>query len=588
MDNVSNLEKLILEKMKENPQMYIETSSTVRIDNDLRTIHIPSEIKILGVESDDDVNRIYFKMPRTYGEFDLSDFDIRVNYLNGSDEKNADLYAVEDKKVEDNFITFSWLVGRNAVKESGDTRFVVCLRKSDSNGVVVKEFNTTVATLPVLEGLETSDKAVQNNPDIIEQILKKLDDTLGIPEEQIRDVVQEYLETHPLEEKDPTVPEWAKKPTKPTYTSEEVGALPKETKIPSKLSDMEADGTHRTVTDEEKDSWNAKSDFSGKYADLQEKPSAFPPSEHKHTKSEITDFAHGHSWNEIEDKPTIPQVPGKLPNPYKLVMTGAVEAEYDGTKEVTVNIPQGGDGGSDFSGSYNDLTDKPVIPSKLSELAEDAENRTVSDSEKEQWNAKSEFNGDYNSLTNKPTIPTSLSALKNDTGFVNKAGVESEVSKHNTGAESHSDIRLLITNLTSRLNALADSDDQSLDQLSEIVAYIKSNKALIDSITTSKVGVSDIINNLTTNIANKPLSAAQGVALKALIDAIVVPTLLSQLKEDATHRTVTDSEKSTWNNKSNFSGNYNDLTNKPTLITEDRVIQLIDGRMPASAEGRYF
>ena len=102
---------------------------------------------------------------------------------------------------------------------------------------------------------------------------------------------------------------------------------------------------------------------------------------------------------------------------------------------------------------------------------------------------------------------------------------ESKVSAHNTGTDTHNDIRLLIQGLTNRLNALADSDDTTLDQLSEIVAYIKSNKSLIDAITTSKVSVADIVDNLTSNVANKPLSAAQGVALKALIDAIVVPTV---------------------------------------------------------------
>lgn len=103
--------------------------------------------------------------------------------------------------------------------------------------------------------------------------------------------------------------------------------------------------------------------------------------------------------------------------------------------------------------------------------------------------------------------------------------------------------------------------------MSEIVAYIKSNKSLIDGITTGKVSVSDIIDNLTTNVSNKPLSAKQGVALKALIDAIVVPTKLSELTGDTTHRTVTDTEKSTWNAKSNFSGSYNDLTGKPSAET---------------------
>ena len=103
---------------------------------------------------------------------------------------------------------------------------------------------------------------------------------------------------------------------------------------------------------------------------------------------------------------------------------------------------------------------------------------------------------------------------------------ESKVAAHNTGTDTHSDIRLLIQGLTDRLNALADSDDTTLDQLSEVVAYIKSNRSLIEAITTSKVSVADIIDNLTSNVANKPLSAAQGVALKALIDAITVPDKL--------------------------------------------------------------
>ena len=102
----------------------------------------------------------------------------------------------------------------------------------------------------------------------------------------------------------------------------------------------------------------------------------------------------------------------------------------------------------------------------------------------------------------------------------------SQVSAHNTETTAHSDIRLLIQGLTERLNTLADSDDTTLDQLSEVVSYIKSNRSLIEAITTSKVSVADIIDNLTTNVSDKPLSAAQGVALKALIDAITIPTAL--------------------------------------------------------------
>lgn len=326
------------------------------VDNNLRTITVPGSITVLGVEHDDDVHRLYFQMPKMYGEFDLSEFDIRINYVNPADK--PDTYPVDDKETSGDNITFSWLVGRTAFEKMGEVKFNVCLRKTNGDGVVVKEFNTTITTLPpVIEGLETTERIVQQNPDVIESILQRL----GVLEENgggggssdysdlenkpqlngitlegnktLEDVGVQPKGNYLTSESDPTVPQWAKNPTKPTYTATEVGA--------------DASGT-----------------------------------------------------------------------------------------------------------------------------------------------------------------------------------AESKVSAHNTSDDAHNDIRLLVQGLTTRLNALADSDDDTLDQMSEIVAYIKSNKSLIDGITTGKVNTSDIIDNLTTNVSNKPLSAAQGVALKALIDGIVVPEQL--------------------------------------------------------------
>lgn len=213
----------------------VDDSSTDRvlvIDSDLRAITIPGTIKNLGVESDDDVNRIYFQMPKTYGEFDLSEFDIRINYKNGN---VGDVYAVQDKTVEGDAIKFSWLVGRNAVKTKGATQFIVCLKKSDASGVVQQEFNTTVASLNVLEGLETTEQVVQANADIIEQILKKIDGLTSISPEDIANAVAEYMSANPID-------------------------------VPENLSDLNEDATHRTVTDEEKAKWdkaeeNVQSDY---------------------------------------------------------------------------------------------------------------------------------------------------------------------------------------------------------------------------------------------------------------------------------------------------------------------------------------
>lgn len=70
------------------------------------------------------------------------------------------------------------------------------------------------------------------------------------------------------------------------------------------------------------------------------------------------------------------------------------------------------------------------------------------------------------------------------------------------------------------INALLASNDTDLDTIQEIVTYIKANKTSIESITSGKVNVSDIIDNVTSAISNKPLSANQGKVLKGLIDGL--------------------------------------------------------------------
>lgn len=62
--------------------------------------------------------------------------------------------------------------------------------------------------------------------------------------------------------------------------------------------------------------------------------------------------------------------------------------------------------------------DGAEVPTKLSELQEDTTHRTVTDEEKEAWNGKSDFDGNYESLTNKPLIPSKMSDLQNDSGYL--------------------------------------------------------------------------------------------------------------------------------------------------------------------------
>ena len=97
---------------------------------------------------------------------------------------------------------------------------------------------------------------------------------------------------------------------------------------------------------------------------------------------------------------------------------------------------------------------------------------------------------------------------------------DNAIANHNISEVAHNDIRKALSDLSERINTLLDSDDTTLDQRSEVVNYIKNNKTLIDGITTNKVNVSDIIDNLATKDAKKPLSANQGAILKELIDVL--------------------------------------------------------------------
>ena len=140
------------------------------IDLVTRKINIPSSITTLGVEHDDDVKRLHFRMPKMYGDVDMSTFNIRINYMNAANE--GDIYVVTDKNVEDDIITFSWRVGPHALAAKGDVNFIACFKGVDPTDTDnLRELNTTVATLPVLEGLEVDAAPLTGKlQDILEQL----------------------------------------------------------------------------------------------------------------------------------------------------------------------------------------------------------------------------------------------------------------------------------------------------------------------------------------------------------------------------------------------------------------------------------
>lgn len=156
------------------------------ISHDFRTITIPPNKKLAGVTSDEKVNRLYFKCPRIYGEVDFNDFTFRINYTNARGE--GDMYLVTDKEVVDNEIHFTWLVGRHACEFSGNISFVVCAIETE-NTTILREYNTAIHTLQVIEGLETSDAVEEAFMDVIGQFEEEISELkrLNVYMTEIRD-----------------------------------------------------------------------------------------------------------------------------------------------------------------------------------------------------------------------------------------------------------------------------------------------------------------------------------------------------------------------------------------------------------------
>lgn len=281
------------------------------IDPSTRKITIPKSEQLFGVYGEGNIERKHFKCPKIVGDnVDLSDCYIFVNYYTAKGLPGK--YTVKDVKVGGENITFSWELKQHIFDANEDTSIYFAVEAKNKDKVEV--FRTSPATGKAKETIDTDTEIEDTYADVILDLISRVDtlEKEPISEEKIEKSVKSYLEKNPIEETDPTVPAWAKAEEKPTYTAEEVGALPSTTVIPSKLSELTADDEHETVTKEEKQAWNNKGDFSGNYEDLQ-------------------------------GKPTIPTVPTTLPNPQALTITyGGRTHTYDGSEALAITIETGG------------------------------------------------------------------------------------------------------------------------------------------------------------------------------------------------------------------------------------------------------
>lgn len=114
--------------------------------------------------------------------------------------------------------------------------------------------------------------------------------------------------------------------------------------------------------------------------------------------SDLSSVATSGSYNDLSNKPNIPTKTSQLTNDSDFVVSSNLASVAS-------------------SGSYTDLSNKPTIPTKTSDLTNDS--NFVSSSSL----ATVATTGSYNDLLDKPTIPSKTSQLTNDSNFVSSSSL---------------------------------------------------------------------------------------------------------------------------------------------------------------------
>ena len=360
----------------------------------------------------------------------------------------------------------------------------------------------------------------------------------------------------------------------------------------------------RFVSTDDLFTWNKKSNFSGNYSDLEGKPeiptktsqlendSSFATTTQLATKAEKS---HVHNYSEIEDtpnlfsgayadltgKPTIPKVISQLENDLNFVNITQLNTKADKVHTHSYNNLE--DLPTLFSGNYNDLLNKPTVPSKTSELTNDSSFTTstqlATKADKihtHNYNDLEDkptlFSGAYKDLTEKPTIPTKISELINDSNFVDSTVLSTKANAVHT--HNYDDL----TNKPVLFSGIyADLTDKPTipTKTSELT-----NDSNFATVTLLDSKADKVHNHSYTELDDLPTLFSGDY--KDLIGTPVIPSKTSELTNDSNFAT-TDLVNTKANKTHShsyldledlpnlFSGNYNDLLNKPkipTLISE--------------------
>jgi dsDNA-binding SOS-regulon protein len=231
------------------------------------------------------------------------------------------------------------------------------------------------------------------------------------------------------------------------------------------------------------------------------------------------------------------------------------------------------------SGSYTDLSNKPTIPADVSNLTDTT-------------NLLDHFSGAYADLSGKPTIPTNNTELSNGAGYITGYTVsEADVTGHQAAlsiTESQvSDLGAYIT--ASSTDALTNKTG-AISQWTNDSAYLTSfteTNDLSSAVTWANVPDVNITQGSVTqhqaalSITESQISdlgtylTAETNDLSAAVTWANVPNANITESSVTQHQAALSITESQISDLAHFSGSYTDLTNKPTIPTNNN--QLSNG-----------
>ena len=149
-----------------------------------RFITVPENLKRLGVQYDHNIETVTFDCPKEWDGEDLSAMSIYIIYARSDGTRGTFTERYPTTKVEidesnSDVMHFNWTITRNVTEVAGPVSFMVCIMKTDDNGVEQIHWNSEICKdCYISPAMESADYEPFENVDVFDTYAKDLADVL--------------------------------------------------------------------------------------------------------------------------------------------------------------------------------------------------------------------------------------------------------------------------------------------------------------------------------------------------------------------------------------------------------------------------